>query len=235
MSGCGDNQKVKYTAGSFVGKALTWWNSMIRTLGREASVGMSWDNLRVGHAAYTDRFHELARLVPHLVTPENRRIKRYVYGTAQQIQGMVAATEPSTIQKAMQIAGKLTDEALRNGSIKKNPEKTGTGGEPRKDRNGRDDNKRTRAGNAFATTAHPVRREYMGMASKCTSCNFHHPPEIPCHTYFNYNHLGHFAKDCRVVPRNVNLINSKNTTARACYECGSTDHIKASCPRLNQA
>ncbi|GKC02263.1 hypothetical protein Tco_0993873 [Tanacetum coccineum] len=24
MSGCGDNQKVKYTAGSFVGKALTW-------------------------------------------------------------------------------------------------------------------------------------------------------------------------------------------------------------------
>ncbi|GJR55632.1 hypothetical protein Tco_1406153 [Tanacetum coccineum] len=24
MSGCGDNQKVKYTAGSFIGKALTW-------------------------------------------------------------------------------------------------------------------------------------------------------------------------------------------------------------------
>ncbi|GKC80416.1 hypothetical protein Tco_1131190 [Tanacetum coccineum] len=29
-----------------------------------------------GHAAYTDRFHELARLVPHLVTPENKRIER---------------------------------------------------------------------------------------------------------------------------------------------------------------
>ncbi|GKD59561.1 hypothetical protein Tco_1297070, partial [Tanacetum coccineum] len=27
MSGCGDNQKVKYTAGSFIDKALTWWNS----------------------------------------------------------------------------------------------------------------------------------------------------------------------------------------------------------------
>ncbi|GKD62006.1 hypothetical protein Tco_1299515 [Tanacetum coccineum] len=27
MSGCGHDQKVKYTAGSFVGKALTWWNS----------------------------------------------------------------------------------------------------------------------------------------------------------------------------------------------------------------
>ncbi|GJS41841.1 hypothetical protein Tco_0566884 [Tanacetum coccineum] len=27
MSGCGDNQKVKYTAGSQIGKALTWWNT----------------------------------------------------------------------------------------------------------------------------------------------------------------------------------------------------------------
>ncbi|GJZ96157.1 putative reverse transcriptase domain-containing protein [Tanacetum coccineum] len=41
-----------------------------------------------GHAAYTDRFHELARLVPHLVTPESRMIKRYVYGLALQIHGM---------------------------------------------------------------------------------------------------------------------------------------------------
>nr|GEV06991.1 hypothetical protein [Tanacetum cinerariifolium] len=29
-----------------------------------------------GHAAYTDRFHELARLVPHLVTPKGKRIER---------------------------------------------------------------------------------------------------------------------------------------------------------------
>ncbi|GKF15774.1 putative reverse transcriptase domain-containing protein [Tanacetum coccineum] len=35
-----------------------------------------------GHTAYTDRFHELARLFPHLVTPENKRIERYIYGLA---------------------------------------------------------------------------------------------------------------------------------------------------------
>ncbi|GKF13565.1 hypothetical protein Tco_0055027, partial [Tanacetum coccineum] len=46
-SGYGDNQKVKYTAGSFVGKDLTWWNSQILTLGREVAVGMSWDNFKV--------------------------------------------------------------------------------------------------------------------------------------------------------------------------------------------
>ncbi|GKG47566.1 hypothetical protein Tco_0507051, partial [Tanacetum coccineum] len=36
-----------------------------------------WNHAMVGagHAAYTDRFHELARLVPHLVTPESRMIE----------------------------------------------------------------------------------------------------------------------------------------------------------------
>nr|GEU62352.1 putative reverse transcriptase domain-containing protein [Tanacetum cinerariifolium] len=120
MSGCSINQKMKYTAGLFVGKTLTWWNSRIRTLRREVTISMSWNDFKfnmieefcpshemqklktelwnhvmvgVGHAAYTDRFHELARL----------------------IRGMVAATEPKT----MKISGALTDEAVRNGSIKK--------------------------------------------------------------------------------------------------------------------
>ncbi|GKE00212.1 putative reverse transcriptase domain-containing protein, partial [Tanacetum coccineum] len=133
----------------------------------------------------------------------------------------------------MQIAGTLTDEALRNGSIKKNPKKRGNGGEPSKDKNESDDNKRTKTGNAFATTANPVRREYTGTTPMCTTCNYHHPPEIPCRTYFNCNCPRHFAKDCRVVPRNVNPINARNPTARACYECGSIDHVKAACPRLH--
>ncbi|GKD05273.1 reverse transcriptase domain-containing protein [Tanacetum coccineum] len=109
MSGCRDSQKVKYTAGSFVGKALTWWNFKIHTRVRKAVVGMSWEDFKIltreefcpsnemqnletelwdhvmvvaGHAAYTDRFHELARLVPHLVTSKGKRIERYMYGLA---------------------------------------------------------------------------------------------------------------------------------------------------------
>ncbi|GJS35297.1 putative reverse transcriptase domain-containing protein [Tanacetum coccineum] len=120
MSGCSINQKVKYTAGSFVGKALTWWKSQIYTLSREVIVSMSWNDFKfmmieefcpshemqkleiepwnhvmvgAGHAAYTDRFHELAR----------------------------------------------------------------------------DDNKRTRTGNDFATTTNPVGRENTGAWPKCTT------------------------------------------------------------------
>ncbi|GKB83430.1 putative reverse transcriptase domain-containing protein [Tanacetum coccineum] len=78
-------------------------NVIIRTLSREVAVSMSWNYFKfmmieelcpshemqkletelwnhaivgAGHAAYTDRFHELARLVPYLVTLESRKIER---------------------------------------------------------------------------------------------------------------------------------------------------------------
>nr|GEV48419.1 reverse transcriptase domain-containing protein [Tanacetum cinerariifolium] len=220
MSGCSIDQKVKYTTGSFVGKALTWWNSQIRTLSQEVAVSMSWNDFKfmmieefypshemqkletelwnyvmvgAGHTAYTDRFHELARLVPHLVTLESRMIERYVYSLALQIYGMVAATKPKTIKKDVQIFGVLTDEAIRNGSIKK-VEKRGNVGEPCKDKSGKDDNKRTMIGNDFATIVNHVGRDNMGTWPKGVS-------------------------------RNVNPVNVRNPPVRACYECG----------RVNQA
>ncbi|GJV92564.1 putative reverse transcriptase domain-containing protein [Tanacetum coccineum] len=253
--------KVRYILVHFVGKALTWWNSQIRTLSREVAVSMSWNDFKfmmiqefcpshemkkleselwnhamvgAGHAAYTDRFNEMARLVPHLVTPESIMIERYVYGLAPQIRGMVAATEPKIMQKAVHISGALTDEAVRNGSIKK-VEKRENMGETSKDKNSRDGNKRTRTGNIFATTVNPVGRENMGTWSKCTTCNSYHAPEGTCRTCFNYNRPGHLAKDCRGVPRNVNPVNARNPTVRACYKYGSTDYVRSACPRLNRA
>ncbi|GJS34296.1 hypothetical protein Tco_0532678 [Tanacetum coccineum] len=72
MSGCSVNQKVKYTAGSFVGKALMWWNSQIRMLSQEVTIC-----------------------------------------------GMVAKTEPKTIQKVMQISSALINEAVRMDQLRR--------------------------------------------------------------------------------------------------------------------
>nr|GEY39216.1 hypothetical protein [Tanacetum cinerariifolium] len=192
MSGCSIDQKVKYTIGSLVEEFCL--SHEMQKLETEL-----WNHVivRVVHAAYTDRFHKLARLVPHLVTPESRNIKR-------------------------------------NGSIKK-VEKRENVRKPSKDKNGRDDNKRNGTGNAFATTADPAGRENTGAWPKFTTCNSYHALGGPCRTCFNYNRMGHLVKDCRGVPRNVNLVNARNPTVRACYECGSTDHVRSACPKLNRA
>ncbi|GJS12381.1 hypothetical protein Tco_0369177 [Tanacetum coccineum] len=102
--------------------------AIVQTRGQEAAVGITsedfktltreefcpnnemqkletdfWCHVMVGagQPAYTNRFQELARLVPHLVTPENKRIERYIYGLAPPIRAMVAATEPTTIQSVV--------------------------------------------------------------------------------------------------------------------------------------
>ncbi|GKD38025.1 hypothetical protein Tco_1258232, partial [Tanacetum coccineum] len=146
MSGCRDSQKEDFKT---LTKEELCPSNEIQKLETEL-----WNHAMVGagHATHTDRFHELSRLVPHLVTPKNKRIEGYVYGLAPQIRGIVAATEPTMIQSVVLKAGLLTNEAIRNGSIKKNPKKRGNGEEASKDRNVRDDNKRSRTVSAFATT-----------------------------------------------------------------------------------
>ncbi|GJT22962.1 reverse transcriptase domain-containing protein [Tanacetum coccineum] len=84
-----------------------------------------WNHTMVGanHAGYTDWFHELAKLVPHLVTPKSKRIGRYINGLAPQIRGMLRATQPTTIQSAILKAGILTDKAVRCGTLTRSSEK----------------------------------------------------------------------------------------------------------------
>ncbi|GKA12033.1 reverse transcriptase domain-containing protein [Tanacetum coccineum] len=187
MSGCGENQKVKYTASSFIGKPLTWWNSQVQNRGQEVTVCMTWEDFKtftreelcpnnemqkletefwcysmVGaiRATYIDLFHELARLVPYLVTLENKRIEVYIYDLAPQIRAMVTATEPTTIQSVVLKVGMLTDEAIRNGALKNITEKRVNNEELNRDGNARDDNKRSRTERAFAIITNPVRKEY---------------------------------------------------------------------------
>ncbi|GKB45283.1 putative reverse transcriptase domain-containing protein [Tanacetum coccineum] len=133
MSGCGANQKVKYTTDSFI-VPLDLSKDTKPYIKLRSSRSVHWDQHQKletefwchvmvgdGHAAYTDRFHELARLVPYLVTSENKRIER-------------------------------------NGSLKKNAKKRGNGRELGRNENVRDENKRSRTGKAFAIITNPVGR-----------------------------------------------------------------------------
>ncbi|GJU99970.1 putative reverse transcriptase domain-containing protein [Tanacetum coccineum] len=138
MSGCRENQKVKYTACSFIGKALTCWNSHVHTRGREAAVGMAWEDFKV--------------LLREEFCPNNEMQK---LETEFWCYAMVGAGH----------ATMLTDEATKNGALKKNIKKRGNNGEPSRDGNVRDDNKRSRTGRAFAIITNLIRKEYTGSES----------------------------------------------------------------------
>ncbi|GJT50914.1 reverse transcriptase domain-containing protein [Tanacetum coccineum] len=200
-SGYAENQKVRYATSSLVNKALTWWNTQVQARGREAAMAMSWNDFKAlmveefcpsnkmeklesefwnhkmvgaNHAAYTDRFHELAKLVPHFVTPESSRIKRYIAELAPEIRGMLRATQPTTIQTAILRAGILTDEAVSCGTLTKGNDKrkivevSGKSGRSWKD------NKKAKVGIGFVATA-PPRNEVANSNPKCSKCNTYHP------------------------------------------------------------
>ncbi|GJT05900.1 putative reverse transcriptase domain-containing protein [Tanacetum coccineum] len=240
--GCSENQKVKYVASSFVNKALTWWNTQVQAKGRKAAIGMSWTDFKAllveefcpsnemekletefwnhkmvgaNHAGYIDRFHKLAKLVPHLVIPESSRIKRYIAGLAPEIRGMLRATQLTTIQSAILKAGILTDEAVICGKLTKGNEKRKGVEETSKQGCWGNDNKRAKVSKGFVA-ATPHRNGYAGSHPKCAKCLTHHPEGGPC----------------QVVP--INAIRGEHEPG-TCYECGSREHFRNTCPKLNQA
>ncbi|GJY20791.1 putative reverse transcriptase domain-containing protein [Tanacetum coccineum] len=204
--------------------------------GREAAIGMTWNDFKAllveefcpsnemerlenefwnhkmvgaNHAAYTDRFHELAKLVPHLVTLESARIKRYVAGLAPEIRGMLKATQPTTIQNAILRAGILTDEAISCGTLSKSNEKRKAVEETGKSGGSWRDKKKAKMGAGFVATT-PLKNEFRP---------------------------GHFAKDCRApfkLATHVNVVRMGHNR-KACYECGNPDHLQYNCPKLYQA
>nr|GEX93119.1 hypothetical protein [Tanacetum cinerariifolium] len=107
ISDCAERNKVKFVAATLQGRALTWWNSQVATLGLNVAIGKSWgdikkmmleefcpneeiqrmeDELRclklrdMNITAYTQRFHELVLLCPEAVLTEKKKVEEYIKG-----------------------------------------------------------------------------------------------------------------------------------------------------------
>ena len=146
-------------------------------------------------------------MLPYLVTPEENRVDRYVWGLSPEIRGEFG--NPKTLQDTVNLATRLTNNANRSGifasdkvQCKKKMD------EPMKRQFcGRTGKNQKVIGNFGIQTQ--ALEKGKGTYPKFGKCNNHHSGR--CIICVKFNKGGHFAKDCRSGGR------------RTCRECRSLE------------
>ncbi|GJW16344.1 putative reverse transcriptase domain-containing protein [Tanacetum coccineum] len=111
---CAEDDKVKFAMCTFEGRALTWWNGNVQTLGLANANQIPWSNVKAMMTteycpateiekmeqelwtltlkgddieAYSNRFHELVLMCPELMPTESKKIGKYIRGFPEGIKG----------------------------------------------------------------------------------------------------------------------------------------------------
>nr|GEW65853.1 putative reverse transcriptase domain-containing protein [Tanacetum cinerariifolium] len=206
---CPAKSQVEFASSMLQGRALTWWNTLVQTRGMAVAIAQSWEDFKKllmeqycpddeveklesefwNHKkvvsdidGYTAIFHELARLVPHMVTPESQRVNRYIRGLAPKIKAHVTSSQPAKSWGAMSMDNRLTTDGIKDGIFKK---KENVGNKKRsndQNRNrGRDDRNK-------------IQRTGMGHFTRyCTSRVVNGTPRPTCYECGDPNH---FRRNC---------------------------------------
>nr|GEV91573.1 putative reverse transcriptase domain-containing protein [Tanacetum cinerariifolium] len=141
ISECAEVRKVKFATATLHGRALTWWNSQVATLGRKVENARSWaevkqmmtdefcptkelqrleDELRhlklrdMNIAAYIERFNELALLCPDAVSNEKKKVELYIKGLPEIIKGETTSSRPVTLNEAVRMAHALMEQKIQS-------------------------------------------------------------------------------------------------------------------------
>ncbi|KAF5819640.1 putative transcription factor interactor and regulator CCHC(Zn) family [Helianthus annuus] len=240
MSKCTANQQVTFATGLFIDEALTWWNLQVQTLGDDAAYGMTWDELKekmrekycsraelqrletefwkpsmegADITGYTRRFHDLSRVIPYMVTPEFKRIERYIWGLAPGFRGMVTSAKPQTITEVVTLAVSLTKDCVRMKKLSLNStENTETHAESSGDkkrkhanlnqatRNNKGSNKKRdpnlpQEAKSLAAMNDAPAKGYLGILPKCNRCKRHHEGVCRVPKCDKCGKLGHRTED----------------------------------------
>ncbi|GJZ07329.1 putative reverse transcriptase domain-containing protein [Tanacetum coccineum] len=229
ISDCKESDKVKFATATLQGRALTWWNGRIYSMGIDDANGTPWTEVRkwmieefcprsvlqrleqelynlklkgTDIVGYTNRFHELALLCPRMVEPEQVKVEQYIRGLLKNIRGDVTSSRPIGIDEA--VCEKKKGEGDRGGR-----------GDNQRDYNRRQNQKRANAG--ARTNAAPNDNEV------CPKCkNKKHAGD--CWKCGKCGKLGHKTAACWSLDR-------KDVT---CFNCNEKGHRKRDCPKLKK-
>ncbi|GKD48412.1 reverse transcriptase domain-containing protein, partial [Tanacetum coccineum] len=239
ISNCTMENQVKFATCTFLGNALTWWNSRIKTVTQDVAYAMDWETLKkmmivkycpkgeikkleielwnlkvkgTDVASYTLRFQKLALMCGRMFPEESDEVERYVGGLPDMIRGNVMSYQPKTMEKAIKFANDQMDKKVLTISERQAEQKRKLEFNARNNQGHQQQNKRQN-----------TRRVYTVGPSEKMKCN-------------KCKKISHLAHDCMSSGPNGNNNNHGNsgTTQNAvtCYECGVQGHYKKDCPKL---
>ncbi|XP_022019118.1 uncharacterized protein LOC110919146 [Helianthus annuus] len=163
----------------------------------------------------------MSRLVPYLVTPEPKRIARFIGGLAPEIKGNVKASRPTTYRSVVDLSLSLTLATVRNKSVKDSDE----GKRKREDESShRSDKKRKgntefKKGSEFKNNSNQSDKR-----PKCKNCRKRHSGKCI---------IDPQAKLCGICKKKGHkTLEFKELKNATCYNCNEKAHIKTNCPKL---
>ncbi|GKE87736.1 putative reverse transcriptase domain-containing protein, partial [Tanacetum coccineum] len=248
-SDCKERDKVKFATATLQGRALTWWNGRIASMGIDAANGTPWTEVRKWMTeefcprsvlqrleqelynlklkgtdidGYTNRFHELALLCPRMVEPEQVKVEQYIRGLSKNIRGDVTSSRPTGIDEAVRMAYQLMGQIIQDKTDEASE------GEKRKgegDHGGRGDNRRdyNRQQNQRRANARAMTNAAPNDNEVCARCkNKKHARD--CWKCGKCGKLGHKTADCWILDR-------KDVT---CFNCNEKGHQKRYFPKLKK-
>ncbi|KAJ0565465.1 putative nucleotidyltransferase, Ribonuclease H [Helianthus annuus] len=253
ISGCAERDVVKFFSQSFKGEALAWWRSLVQASGKAVLYIMTWEEFislikenycpqhevekiesdflslvmtNLDCQAYLTSFSTMSQLVPYLVTPEPKRITRFIGGLAPEIKASVKASRPATFRSVADISLSLTLDAVRQRSLRnKEAEKR-----KREDDTSRRSSKKHR-GNGDNKKGSESRRDgqQSGEKPKCKICKKQHFGK--CRLESNsQTQLKSFA--CGICKsKDHKTLDCKKLKDATCYSCNEKGHIKTNCPK----
>ncbi|GJY08572.1 putative reverse transcriptase domain-containing protein [Tanacetum coccineum] len=205
-SDCKQRDKVNFATTTLQGRALTWWNGRIASMGIDATNGTPWTKVRKWMTEEFCPRSVLQRL--EMVEPKQVKVEEYICGLSKNIRGDVTLSRKG--------------EGDRGGS-----------GDNRCDYNCRQNQRRANAG-AMTNVApndnevHPrcKNKKHAGDCWKCGKCGTLGHKTAACWildrkdvTCFNYNEKGHRKRDCPKLKKNGQGGNNR----RAVYKLGAVD------------
>ncbi|GJV93234.1 zf-CCHC domain-containing protein [Tanacetum coccineum] len=142
---CAEDDKVKFAVCTFEGRALTWWNGNVQTLGLANANRIPWNEFKSMMTSeyclatkiqrmeqefwtltlksddiegYNNRFHELALMCPELVAPERKKIECFIRGLPEKVKANVTSSKPASIHEAINMAHELVEQAIQAKAIR---------------------------------------------------------------------------------------------------------------------